>query len=680
MAAPTGLRMRMADIADIARVQRPVVTMWRKRPAATGHLFPEPVSAAGGDTWFDADEIAAYLTATGRGNNRTVDQDIAAAAGLADAPSHGAAMRAEEFDAVSALLALRAIDHEGFADQSPEDVLERADNADPDDEFLYFELEVIGHRLSALGEFVDRLVESSYSIPVAMEGLMAQRFRLRASGHSSVVLSADAVDVVTDLVLALADQAKMDVVTVIDPTEGSSDLLVALTQQAEHRVMSVYTPAGASPAARMARRRLRAHGVVRHPFDPDRAPAGSLYIARFPTPANPDMSSSDILSAVNELAVTTSATDRLVVLAPAAVLTDRLPARADRNSRDDLLRTDRLRALVKLPVGLVPGKSRQRLALCCLGPPFDSARGNFVAVGDLPDIRLAGPATHDLAIDLAAAMTPQTSAAHAARYLHLVAVSELRSRHRSLVTSSPTPTSTAAAGAGLAVQFAAIRESLRQPVAAVDLPRVDIVHQPASSAAESLGHAEMRRLVRVRPGHRLDPGVLDESGTVPVIGAPELADTLTIGERRADRLRLTVLNPTVAYTERGDVVFCAAPRPHALVDPGGSVVEAPARILRFDTSSAIGVVPALLAADINRLPPAAKNWKAWPLRRVAPDQAAEVAAVFVALESHHAELVEHLRQLDQLQGVLADGLSSGTLALSTIVTRTDERNTHASTH
>ncbi|MGI8418414.1 MAG: hypothetical protein ACR2P2_19895 [Nakamurella sp.] len=689
MTSSTRLRMRMADIADIARVQRPVVTMWRKRPAPSGHAFPDPVAVDGGETWFDADEVADYLAATGRGNNPSASDDIAVGAALTVAPGRVSPMRDDEFAAVSALLALRAIDDEGFADVSQEEILDRADDADPDDEFLFTELHDVGARLPTLAGYADRLVESSYSVPLAMENLMAQRFRWGLAGHRAIALSAPALDVVASLVLALADQAGMETTTVVDPTAGGSDLLVALVQRAEHRVLAVHTATAADPVSRLARRRLRAQAVDRRPFDADRTPAGSLYVARFPTPADPTMSPAEILHAVNELAVSTSPTDRVVIVAPAAVLTDRLASAQDRERRDDLLRTDRLRALVKLPVGLVPGKPRQRLALCCLGPTPDVAQADFVAIGDLPNILLEGPSADALAIDLAAVMTPiRSRQTHSARFLHLVAMSELRARRGSLVTSTPGPTLTAAVGTELALEIADLRDRLAEPVAALAVPAVETVAQPAALQPNTLGNGQLHRVVQLRPGHRIDPAAVDSVGSVRVIGKPELCDEQAPSGRMADRLRLVSLNPGAEYTEPGDIVFCAAPRPYALVDPGGAVVESPARILRLDRAVAGGLAPEVVAADINAQPSGAKNWRAWPLRRVVGGTVPAVTTALVSIGRHRGLLTERLQQLDRLRTLLIDGLTSGNLTITSEPTAapvsvnsiSTEGTTHASTH
>src|SRR5699024_1474259 len=123
---------RMSDIADIARVRREVVTMWRKRPAPSGHPFPEPIAEMHGEQWFDADAIGDYLAGTGRGNNPTAADDIAAVAALEPPPGDaelvgGAGLTAPGFDAVTALLAVRAADDEPLSGIDRDALLDRAD-------------------------------------------------------------------------------------------------------------------------------------------------------------------------------------------------------------------------------------------------------------------------------------------------------------------------------------------------------------------------------------------------------------------------------------------------------------------------------------------------------------------------------------------------------------------------
>ena len=64
--------MTMRDIAGLARVQRPVVTVWRRRARATPHPFPTSHLRRDGQELFLREEVVAWLEETHRGNNPDV--------------------------------------------------------------------------------------------------------------------------------------------------------------------------------------------------------------------------------------------------------------------------------------------------------------------------------------------------------------------------------------------------------------------------------------------------------------------------------------------------------------------------------------------------------------------------------------------------------------------------------
>jgi hypothetical protein len=84
---PSGMLISLPDIALLAAVQRPVASMWRRRPARIGGPFPPAVIKAGRQELFDAAAVAEWLEVTGRGNNRNARADLAAFAALREAPS-----------------------------------------------------------------------------------------------------------------------------------------------------------------------------------------------------------------------------------------------------------------------------------------------------------------------------------------------------------------------------------------------------------------------------------------------------------------------------------------------------------------------------------------------------------------------------------------------------------------
>ena len=125
------------------------------------------------------------------------------------------------------------------------------------------------------------------------------------------------------------------------------------------------------------------------------------------------------------------------------------------------------------------------------------------------------------------------------------------------------------------------------------------------------------RSLRVIAGNRVDPADLHATNGAPVIGPAELIGDWPPGERLVDRLKFGASYDAGRYTEPGDVVFCTSPRVGAIVDRrGGSVVVSPARVLRVDRHKPHGLLPQVIAADINRLVPQAKQLEtvALPLR------------------------------------------------------------------
>ena len=101
-----GPRVTLARVAELAHVQRPVVSMWRSRFATAADPFPAPVARRSGTLLFDAAQVAEWLARTGHGNNSDVLADAAAAAAPVDLsfadPTH-----ADELDALIALQSAR---------------------------------------------------------------------------------------------------------------------------------------------------------------------------------------------------------------------------------------------------------------------------------------------------------------------------------------------------------------------------------------------------------------------------------------------------------------------------------------------------------------------------------------------------------------------------------------------
>jgi hypothetical protein len=194
------LRMTLSDIAALAKVQRPVVSMWRKRssgsqPASTGQV--------NGIELFDAGEITAWLEATGLGNNPEARNDAAAFARMTAPASAEVQNGRRTFNGLTSLLALKVITGQELSPRTTDELLDAADEADPDDLFLYTELEALGTELSALADFADSLADSAFSAPAAFEKLLSNRFREGLREQSDTALTDQALDLVASAAMKL---------------------------------------------------------------------------------------------------------------------------------------------------------------------------------------------------------------------------------------------------------------------------------------------------------------------------------------------------------------------------------------------------------------------------------------------------------------------------------------------
>ena len=68
----------LSDVARLAGVHRPVVSVWRQRAAGSGAPFPPAVKVRDGQEFFDGSAVARWLAQTGRGNNPTATEDVVA--------------------------------------------------------------------------------------------------------------------------------------------------------------------------------------------------------------------------------------------------------------------------------------------------------------------------------------------------------------------------------------------------------------------------------------------------------------------------------------------------------------------------------------------------------------------------------------------------------------------------
>ncbi|MHC6221184.1 helix-turn-helix transcriptional regulator [Arthrobacter sp. MMS24-S77] len=664
------LLMNLSDVASLAQVQRPVVSMWRKRSAGSALPFPDPVALEGGREVFDADQVAAWLAATGRGNNPEALNDVAAFAKMPlSFGAHGSTL-----DALTALLTLKAMTGTALGQLTPDELLDVADECDPDDMFLYSELEAMGPSLASTAAFADRLVDSAYNAPAAFEQLLEARFRAGLREHSETALTDPALALVANAAVELA--ATLDGNTVFaDTTRGSSDLLIGVVQASgEDAPVTFLTADDDGGAGRLARRRLRVHGVDREQIRVDASgefavDGAVVHVAQYPSPGQPGMDDSQILSAVEHLALQMDDQQRAVIIAPARVLCDVPLSAAAAGVRSGILRTGRVRAIVRLPQGLLRSKPREAQALWVLGPSFAEVpiAERWTMVADLSTRDLTEDVGQDLISDIVASMGDRsTIRAHSFRFARLVQTRLLLANKKSLVgapTRSSTPSPSSAEAALRAEELARLLWSSRPELSdhLTVLPgNPNATAQPAS-VQELITGGNLKYI----KGSRLEDADLRASGGTRVLRPDDLLNPHTATPRYLNLLDFAANYPSARLTEPGDVVFCTSPRPAAIVDTqGGSAVVFPARVLRIDPADPGGLLAHVVAADINRLPAADKSWRQWRLRRVPDAQRKRLSDSLAELQHEQQQARERLKRLEELATLITDGVAGGSLTLT----------------
>lgn len=694
------LQLSLSDVARLADVQRPVVSMWRQRPLVD-FAFPSPVGLVSGEERFDAQEVADYLAATGRGNNPEAREDLAAHARLA---------RVTDLDEVAivhgltALLCLATMTDEPLSTLSSAELHLLARTTDPDDSYLLHEILNLGGDLETLAAHADDLASASYSPSVAFERLLRQRASSAYPGQAATALVPAAQTLVARTAIVLAAEARAESPFFVDVTSSSGDLVLATTRvYAGELAPSVATVALDAPIARLARRRLRVHDVHRVDLAVDDAgdftvrgadDQVAVHILQLPPAGEPALSDVDVLDAIGNLVVQLADGSRVVVIGPASALTDR-PATGEVDlARDAIIRSDRLRAAIRLSKGLLPRSPRRALALWALGPahPAVAVRDRWTAVADVSDRSLDDSLIDAIVTDVVAAMTPDERSAKGGQGLTVGDVDGERQvlGHqfrvaRRVLTSSILPgrkplvdrvvrSAGSSTRSAQAVEQAATIERLIGQLAPSSLDGVRVEpkrDEPASATAQ--GHATtveqavLDGRLQVVPGNRLEADHFAE-GTEGrwVVGPAEVLSGAEDGPRRINLMTFAAHYPSGRLTEPGDVIVCTTPSARAIVDTaGGSVVQTPARVLRVTEAGRSSLLPAVLALDVNAVQGrGAGDWRRWQLRLLTSQAVETLAETTAALTQERGALLARLTDLDQLAAHLIDGVASGAVTIT----------------
>lgn len=675
------LEMTLADVAALANVQRPVVSMWRKRSTAGAHPFPTSVRTDRGVERFDAHQVAAWLEATNRGNNADASADLTAYAQL----STGSA-NSRSFEALTALLSLRRTSGESLSELRAAGLLDLADEYDPNDSLLYAELERTEELLPELAAHAEQLVDAAYNEAAAFESLLARHHR---SGNTSLLdfaLTEPAMDLVAGTALELA--ADLEIGHFSDSSQGGSEVLLSIAERAKDSSLLSFTTQNYNDAgSRLARRRLLVHGLDCTTKSASAAHTEpTVHVAAYPAASGQAMTGTEMLASVEETYLQMDDQQRAVILAPASVLCDGLRETASGTGvnataarlRSDLLRGGRIRAIIKLPAGLLRSKPREQQALWILGPSFAEVdiADRWTMVADLSAQRLTQDVVQDLIGDICASMgNKATVRAHSFRFARLVLTRLLLASKGSLVAgSSPAQAKRRREGASVVVRVEQLVRQLQADSTPSSSLRVSV--SPVIGTAPTplaLSQLIATGAVKYIPGQRLTENSAT-GGNTRIIGPAELlakeagtssrAEAAQQHQRSMDLLDFSAAVPNGRLSQPGDVIFCTSPKPAAMVDSqGGSVVVFPARILRINTKDSHGLHPHVLAWSINAQGANAKDWKRWLVLPVAQTQHQPLTDVLAEVEHARQQTAERLKRLDELSNLIKDGVAGGSLCL-----------------
>lgn len=617
--------LTMQDIADLARVRRPVVSMWRKRPMVRGEIvpFPLPVDTVGRVERFRRDEIIAWLERTERGNN-TAHRLDAPALSVPDGV---------DFEQLVTLLCLATGSGRELTDMTAEELVELAREIDPEDSMLLAEIGAAAFEPAVLA-YIDDLVESSFGPSDALERVEAGRAGRALEARD---ISEAGLAMLVCLVETCVDFQDSESGRVVSDGDLPRLVLDLVGDRVELTVV------GGDARARGLRRRA----VIREARLVDRA---GVRAVRLMSVIGDEAASA--LDRIDDVLVALEPGELAVVVGPAAVLCEKL-GRDLEPKRSATVRLGGLAMALRLPRGLWRDAHRQAMGVWIVRGGAD--------IEDPLVADLGAPAAADLdldalATDIVGALT--TSPRRAYRYA--------RPRRRSDILAGAAP-----------VPQGICADRLRVTDAAHDIDRVhaatlltsravetlDVLVVPAKGTVQvrqwSLAELAERKLVRMLRGSRIDPAHCAADSTVPVLAADHSTDGMTLDPLDAERHYGRAVR-----TCPGDVIFTERPRPLAWVDEtGGALVASPSRILRLNPGAEAGVGPRALAALINQQPADGREWKAWSVLWLGRAETSALEDTLGRAAVYEARMRERVAATERLCAALIHGIANGTVSL-----------------
>ncbi|MBP2453011.1 hypothetical protein [Mycolicibacterium lutetiense] len=606
--------LTLQDVADLAKVRRPVVSMWRKRRTVRGVSlpFPDPVETVNGVARFDRADVVDWLTRTGRGNNTEHSYDAPAIAVPDEA----------QLEDVVALLCWHVLTGEDLAGTSATERMHAAEEFDPDDVMIASEIRRMAVSADVLA-YVDDLVEASHGPGDALARLETGRLKRDLGLRELTPRGVELLHCVLEAATVHLEQDR-----VVLRARGSA----AVLDVAEACGVSITT------TDRALRRRALIRGI-----EARESTAGK----RVSAVSTVGFGIAETLDRLDEVVLGLEPGDVAVLVGSATALADELagPLQARRAAA---LRVDNLVAALRLPRGLWREAHRQAVAVwVCVG----GAQAELPWVADLgavEEIELT-----DLAADVAGALAQTENRAF--RYARSMAVSKMRAG------GPVVPRGVRAVRVGGEAAAKHIDDVHRATlVTTTPLQPLDVLIAPAPGNIRlqhrSLGELHVHKRLIIKRGRRIDPADASPGGTVAVLPA-EL-----VGPIALDPFDAELKYRHAARTEPGDVIFIEKPQPRAWVDPvGGAMVASPARILRLSDAAEVG--PLVLATLINEKAPPGSEWETWSVPVLGREETEHLEAALREADDYERQARRRAQAAVDLKAALIDGVASGALTL-----------------
>lgn len=654
--------LSMQSVANLAHVRRPVVSMWRSRHGNSNPPFPTALQTE--PLLFDAEEVAAWLEETGRGNNPDARAEVIL---------HSAeAKSAQEYlPTMSALLLLSALTGELLDDLDLAHAFPLVQAAGSEN-LLTWEDAASALANEDACQLADALVDASFSGEGALRHLL--QTRLKDHVEQSLEILSDEATSFLGAVLAELHRAGPQVLAPsgLGALLWADEIARGVGEDAQLRFQMTHERPR-NDVEQAAWRLLATQGTISEPTDapadtdqstgifasapadtPQRAgtpaitqPAPTTYLFSWTSAPNP----AEFFAKLEDLIAPLNPDDQLIVLGPTQFMIEDEGARERRTFLVPNPRyAERLRYTTALPRGMCRFQPRKALALWAFGAP----ESTWTVSGNHEDLAFGADTASLIASDISAALNgPQATLQHA--FYNSVIRASHQFLGRDILRVAPSPTHTTPGGDRLARIWELDLDQATGTRFIAEDGAPDLVD--FDTAARTLGSDHAGTLL---PDDAL---TTQAPGTAPVIGQEELEGTTALGIRAINRLLLERIAPHARLTEPGDVVYMQQATPAALVDThGGSVVQAPARIFRCegDPDGDRVLAPNVVALDIKQSRGGSRS--KWQLRTVTREGAVAAEETSAALEQKRQELEAELRNLTHLQREILEGLGDGTLA------------------